>query len=434
LVISTYHPTLSNYSTLPSSSPASTFHSLGPESAEPSNSNLTLQPSDVAGHEEWKGASGTGSGSVRNSFESRSQTPQSGIGEDNFYGNQFQVERHYRSDGKGENEGLDNELGGHPHSASTTPRDDSNQFVNDPHPLQSQEYPRPMYRQDPQSSRPTSPSTTPTWERNPSPNASQQKLKSGWLSPSSPTPSVSATTIPMSPEGQGPSLSAHYLPTKFSSSLNSYASLDPRRSNTPARGISSSSSSFKITSSKSPLSLSKAIDSTPKARNRFNNRESNESSSEDFRRSQIGSPSKPPLSSSSRIVKRGAGRDAWGPDAGGEAVLGAGGYEDDDGVDLDWQREDQGNDGDGIIGPQVQGLRRRKSKKNRNGYPENGGDQSPTGRNVLLDTRREKGGGRIGSLFSRGSFGNSGNRRKLRWNRFKWVLFFGNLVVSFLGS
>ena len=120
-----------------------------------------------------------------------------------------------------------------------------------------------------------------------------------------------------------------------------------------------------------------------------------------------------PPSSGHRNRKWGAGRLAWGKDSGGNVALGAGDYEDDDGVDLSSDNYSRwaGQGGEGV------GADRH------HGYPShNAPSSSPK-------TRGEA--GQRVSFFTR-LLGVQLRRKDGRgkWNRFKWILVVLNSVVS----
>ena len=106
-----------------------------------------------------------------------------------------------------------------------------------------------------------------------------------------------------------------------------------------------------------------------------------------------------PPSSGHRNRKWGAGRDAWGQDRAGDPSLGAGDYEDDDGIDLTPDRSDR----DHPLGAEESSM--PKSNKS-------------AGESTLLP-----------SIIS---VSVKGKESRVRWNRFKWTLVVANTLVRTL--
>ncbi|PWN34167.1 uncharacterized protein FA14DRAFT_161664 [Meira miltonrushii] len=128
-----------------------------------------------------------------------------------------------------------------------------------------------------------------------------------------------------------------------------------------------------------------------------------------------------PDNSMPRARKWGAGRHAWGPNGGGHAALGAGGYESDEGVEIDYIRDSsslhdkgkfqvkptRGYDSSSSI-PQVSTLRQ-------NQYSDE---------NSSSDASSRRG------LFSRFFGMNVPSVQRGKWNKFKWILFAANFVLT----
>ena len=172
--------------------------------------------------------------------------------------------------------------------------------------------------------------------------------------------------------------------------------------------------------------------------------------------------------------KVGAGRAAWGPDGGGEAALGAGDFEDDDGVDLEQPfrsdaaksaRPSMNTDdsarsnashglgltdaGDNVMASH--GIRRRPGAvANGNRIDAEGrlasssgsgsSDNSEDARRRRIGFHHDHDGGAQGVLGS-GTFGRifaglfpgkpaGVKKERLRWNKFKWALFVANTVLT----
>jgi hypothetical protein len=117
--------------------------------------------------------------------------------------------------------------------------------------------------------------------------------------------------------------------------------------------------------------------------------------------SEIGPPT-----SGHRNRKWGAGRDAWGQNGGGNPALGAGDFEDDDGLDLS------------RIRPQAKTVDSILSEEN---GTTNSSHQSTT---ALL-------GKKVSSMPSLNTT-NAPTKKRARWNRFKWSFVVMNTVVSTL--
>lgn len=148
------------------------------------------------------------------------------------------------------------------------------------------------------------------------------------------------------------------------------------------------------------------------------------------------------------LVKRGAGRDAWGSDGAGNRGLGAGDFEDDDGVDLDGVPNHGQGDRIGLAGASPALTTSQmdspyatiETKTNSENYLSSDSHQHRR----LIDTSSHRSGlslsntvdharkptlrtklRRIVGLPAEGGKGVS----RLRWNRFKWLLVGSNLLV-----
>ncbi|KAK0535721.1 hypothetical protein OC834_001409 [Tilletia horrida] len=129
-----------------------------------------------------------------------------------------------------------------------------------------------------------------------------------------------------------PSLAVNYLPGKFSTRV-----FQPDRSQSPAHGggifASRSASRLRVPPTLSDGLLQQSGSSTELTLDEENKRQGAVTPlSTAVRRAAAQNPAQAPRLRHS--IKRGAGRSAWGPDGGGNAVVGAGDYEDDDGIDL----------------------------------------------------------------------------------------------------
>lgn len=107
-----------------------------------------------------------------------------------------------------------------------------------------------------------------------------------------------------------------------------------------------------------------------------------------------------PPSSGHRNRKWGAGRDAWGQDGGGNPALGAGGFEDDDGLDLSVDR--YGREALHPLGAEATPA-----------FTPNG--NSPPASELMPSLM-------AAPILVKG--------KRIRWNRFKWTLVVANTLVS----
>lgn len=158
------------------------------------------------------------------------------------------------------------------------------------------------------------------------------------------------------------------------------------------------------------------------------------------------------------LAKRGAGRDAWGPDGAGNRGLGAGGFEDDDGIDLDaLLPNSKGNNLQDEMGLDARGENETiysstqlGDKNNSEAYLSN---ESQNQLRRLIDgpserdsrpmsrggekSKQSKLGNRLRRIFG-GKPVNSApaavvsgrEEPRLRWNRFKWLLAASNSFLT----
>lgn len=115
------------------------------------------------------------------------------------------------------------------------------------------------------------------------------------------------------------------------------------------------------------------------------------------------------------LPKQGGGRDAWGPNGGGHAVLGAGGFEDDDGVNFAFA-----SGSNNPTTPRDNPLRQRTVF-------------SVTAKEVL-DTYKDDPDTQGERSYVRRVFGGRGSdgkhKRHLRWNKFKWTFLVANTLLT----
>lgn len=107
-----------------------------------------------------------------------------------------------------------------------------------------------------------------------------------------------------------------------------------------------------------------------------------------------------PPSSGHRNRKLGRGREAWGKDGGGDPALGAGNFEDDDGLDLSHDHADR----DHALGTEE--------------------SSTPT---------MSRSAGQSSLIPSIIAVSVKAKQSRVRWNKFKWTLVVANTIVSGLG-
>lgn len=174
-------------------------------------------------------------------------------------------------------------------------------------------------------------------------------------------------------------------------------------------------------------------------------------------RADVASPSKP--DAGIVAAKRGRGRAAWGPDGAGHAALGAGDYEDNDGVELSGSYDEPRKGAGGVLS--AIGLRRRSARQHEveraessrsASSPDNderlhsplgqapsfdaGAHGSVYANKGLLETSTgvlPKPQTTMGKLARRLGFrSRDADGKRLRWNKFKWTLVVANSLVSVL--
>lgn len=125
-----------------------------------------------------------------------------------------------------------------------------------------------------------------------------------------------------------------------------------------------------------------------------------------------------------RARKWGAGRHAWGPNGGGHAALGAGGYESDEGVEIDRVRDSSSLHDETRFQIKPTNLLSGRNSTMSIHNVSNLRQIQYSDENSSSDVSSRRG------LFSRLFGVNVPSVRKGKWNKFKWILFAANFVLT----
>lgn len=219
-------------------------------------------------------------------------------------------------------------------------------------------------------------------------------------------------------EQSSPSLAAHYIPDKLVTTPTSWGA-EARRQSRLAVGGLGAAAGRRSSAARSRNGSSGRIAAVDGMHSQTDHKAPASVSAIDL---QAGRGS---LTTVPRSRKQGAGRTAWGANGGGHAALGAGGYESDEGVELEQTGDSTSLAEDRQFEAKPSRLYLGVASPDPVSTAANSGGRRSSNSDEISPMPRDQ----RRSMLTR-LFGVSMPRQKGKWNQFKWSLFAANFVLT----